>query len=187
MPFFSSLPEDATTRHIFQRSPQRFHAFAEFSQSLMRGDSPLSPGVRELLGAYVSALNECAYCVGGHIATAKRFGIEPDLLQALLDDIDNAHIEDRLKPLFRYVKKLSSTPHKMVQADADAVFALGWPEQALEDAIGVCCSFSFMNRLVQGYGIVADDTKFDERARQHAELGYVGQLISPAKSAGKSV
>lgn len=175
MPFFPSLPDDASTRDIFQRNPLRFTAFSEFSQHVLRGDSPLSPGMRELLGAYVSALNECRYCAGGHIATAHRFGVAPSLLEELLLDIDTAAIEPVFKPLFHYVYKLTTAPYKMLQADADAVFTAGWEEQALEDAITVCCTFNFMNRLVHGYGIYADPAKFEERARLHAELGYIAQ------------
>jgi uncharacterized peroxidase-related enzyme len=175
MPFFPSLPDDAGTRHIFQRNPQRFRAFSEFSQHVLRGDSPLAPGMRELLGAYVSALNECLYCAGGHIATAHRFGVEPGLLEELLKDIATAAIEPVFKPLFHYVRKLTMAPYKMSQCDADAVFAAGWTEQALEDAIMVCCAFNFMNRLVHGYGIHADPDKFEERALLHQELGYLAQ------------
>jgi len=37
--------------------------------------------------------------------------------------------------------------------DAQAVFAAGWDEQALYDAICVCALFNFMNRLVEGMGV----------------------------------
>lgn len=176
MPFLPSLPEDATTRHIFERIPERFRPVAELGHVIMRADSYLSPGLRELMGAYVSTLNDCAYCAGGHVAAAERFGVDPGLLQALLDDVDTAGIEDKLKPLFSYIRKLTLTPYKMVQADADTVYAAGWSERDLEDAIAVACLFSFMNRLVDGYGIVADESQFSERGRMHAEMGYLGQF-----------
>ena len=41
----------------------------------------------------------------------------------------------------------------MTQADADAVFAAGWNDQALHDAVSTCALFNFMNRLVEGHGI----------------------------------
>ena len=40
----------------------------------------------------------------------------------------------------------------MTQEDADAVFAAGWSEQALADAICVCAHFNMVNRLVEGLG-----------------------------------
>lgn len=49
--------------------PQIFHLFAfkpgvtdflsEFTQAVMRGPSPLSPGLRELIAAFTSAENHC--------------------------------------------------------------------------------------------------------------------------------
>ncbi len=40
-----------------------------------------------------------------------------------------------MKPIFKYLKKLTLYPTKMVQADADDVFSAGWSKRALYDAI----------------------------------------------------
>ena len=66
----------------------------------------------------------------------------------------------------------------MTQADADAVFAAGWDERALHDAIAVSCTFAFMNRLVLGHGIEAIPERFEARGRQHVEKGYTGQYAN---------
>jgi AhpD family alkylhydroperoxidase len=42
----------------------------ELAQVLLRGDSTLTAGERELIAAYVSRQNECEYCAGSHGATA---------------------------------------------------------------------------------------------------------------------
>jgi len=57
----------------------------------------------------------------------------------------------------------------MTEADAAPVYAAGWDERALYDAIVVCALFNFMNRLVDGCGIVADEakrTEFMERMKE---------------------
>jgi putative tryptophan/tyrosine transport system substrate-binding protein len=41
----------------------------------MRGPSPLTPGERELIAAYVSGIDDCQYCYGVHAEPAKAFGI----------------------------------------------------------------------------------------------------------------
>ena len=64
----------------------------------------------------------------------------------------------------------------MTQADADAVYAAGWDEQALHDAVAVCALFNFMNRYVQGLGIPADEAFFDEAGRRLHDFGYQGFL-----------
>ena len=79
--------------------------------------------------------------------------MDETLIDAVLEDIDSAPIDARFKPILRFVKKLTETPYKMIQADADAVFAEGWSEHALSDAICVCAHFNMVNRLVDGHGI----------------------------------
>ncbi len=178
MPFFPSLPNDSTTREVFAAHPDVYTHWMYVCNAIMRGSSPFEPGVRELLGAYVSALNACQYCYGGHRAAAEVFGIEPELIDELIADLSSSRIDERLQPVFAYVRKLTLTPARMAQADADAVFAAGWDEAALHSAIAICCLFNFMNRLVEGHGIKADPAMFAERGRQHAELGYLKHLAT---------
>jgi alkylhydroperoxidase family enzyme len=59
MPFFPSMPEDATTKHIFIAHPEIYSHWARVSEAILRGPSPLTPAQRELIGAYVSSLNAC--------------------------------------------------------------------------------------------------------------------------------
>jgi uncharacterized peroxidase-related enzyme len=182
MPFFPSMPEDATTKHIFTAHPGIYSHWARVCEAILRGASPLTPAERELIGAYVSSLNACQYCYGGHRAAAELFGVPPETIEHLIRDLTSAPIEGKLRPIFAYVKKLTLTPARMTQADADAVFAAGWDETALHSAIAVCCLFSFMNRLVDGHGIEADQKAFGDRGRKHVEIGYVGQYESAVRS-----
>jgi alkylhydroperoxidase family enzyme len=76
--------------------------------------------------------------------------------------------------VLRYVGKLTATPAKLTQADADAVFAAGWDEQALYDAVLVCALFNFMNRMVDGLGVKADESYFATSGNRLRELGYAG-------------
>ncbi len=111
-----------------------------------------------------------------HTQTAVALGVEPGLLEELVADPASARIDDRLRPLLAYVRKLTLTPAKMVQADADAVFAAGWDERALHDAVSVCALFNFMNRLVDGLGIEAAEAYASFAAQRLAQGGYA-QLL----------
>jgi uncharacterized peroxidase-related enzyme len=121
---------------------------------------------RELIAAYVSGLNACTYCHGVHAATARAFGIPGTVLTDLLDDAQTAAIDPRLRPLLRYVKKLTLTPNRIAPSDAEEVFAAGWDERALHDAVSVCALFNPMNRLVEGLGIEAGDSYFATAAKR---------------------
>jgi uncharacterized peroxidase-related enzyme len=186
MSFFKSLPESAGPANVFQAYPEIYRLWSEMSQALMNGPSPLSPGERELILAFAAGTAGCRFVYAAHSAVAYAWGIEEGLLDKLLEDIGSAPVAPKLKPLLAFVRKLTLTPDKMTQADADAVFAAGWDEKALHDAIAVTARMGFMQRLVEGHGF----TPFSpEVAKKHAhrrvELGYVN--LYPAFAKGGTV
>lgn len=176
MPFFSQLPDDAGVRHILQYNKPVGRALVELHEALLRGDSPLAPAQLELIAAYVSGLNACRYCYGVHSRTAQAFGLAPATLEAMLGDPDAAPVEPRMRPLLAYARKLTLEPSRMTRADAEAVFAAGWSERALHDAILTICLFNFMNRLLEGHGVKGSDALYAERGAALKEHGYAPLL-----------
>jgi uncharacterized peroxidase-related enzyme len=172
MPFFPSFPPDANVASIVSRRPDFYAPWIDMVETLMRGPSPLSVPQRELIAAWVSRVNQCAYCHGGHAAAATILGYPADVFDRLTADIATAPVEPNLRPILAYVKKVGEAPYRIVQADADAVFAAGWDERALHDAIAIACVFSFMNRLTLAHGIQAIPGRFEQRGRNHVERGY---------------
>jgi alkylhydroperoxidase family enzyme len=47
--------------HLFGFRPEATEHLARFTQEIMRGPSPLSGGMRELIAAYTSSRNECPF------------------------------------------------------------------------------------------------------------------------------
>jgi alkylhydroperoxidase family enzyme len=47
--------------HMFAFKPKATRHLEKFTQEVMRGDSPLSPGLRELIAGYTSKLNDCEF------------------------------------------------------------------------------------------------------------------------------
>ncbi|MGO9008904.1 MAG: peroxidase [Bryobacteraceae bacterium] len=47
--------------HMLGFLPEATSHLAHFTQEIMRGPSPLSPGMRELIAAYTSYRNECPF------------------------------------------------------------------------------------------------------------------------------
>ena len=47
--------------HMFAFKPEATAHLARFTQDIMRGPAPLSPGIRELIAAYTSARNHCPF------------------------------------------------------------------------------------------------------------------------------
>ena len=47
--------------YLFAFKPRMTDHLSHFTQELMRGPSPLSPGVRELIAAFTSSGNQCLF------------------------------------------------------------------------------------------------------------------------------
>lgn len=47
--------------HMFAYLPQATQHLARFTQEILRGPGPFSPGIRELIAAYTSYRNDCPF------------------------------------------------------------------------------------------------------------------------------
>lgn len=174
MTYLPPLPQNATLLDVFRAYPDTARPLLDYHQVLLRGPSPLTVAERELIAAYVSGLNACGYCHGIHTAVAEAFGIAEGTLTSLLDDPDTAPIDERLKPLLRYVGKLTQTPSRITLDDARSVLDAGWDERALHDAVAVSALFNFMNRFVDGLGIIAGPDYTAVSSRRLTDIAYAG-------------
>jgi uncharacterized peroxidase-related enzyme len=165
MPFFPSLPDDAGVRKIWETfNPEAHDGLTKFVRSFMNKESMLTRTEKEIIAAFVSELNQSDYCFIGHSRAAVKFGADRAVFEPLLTDIGAAPVREEMKPLLRFIKKLTLTPARVTQEDVDTVFAAGWDEQSIHQAICVCARFSMMNRLTLGHGLIANEDNADARA-----------------------
>lgn len=171
---FPSLGPAATVPDIMRLSPEAGRPLFELHEPVMRGPSRLTRGQRELIATYVSGLNGCHYCHGVHAETTKAYAeLEPAAVDRLMEDTDFAGFDARLRPILRYARKLTLSPSIVTADDAAAVYAEGWDEQTLHDAILVICLFNFMNRLLEGHGVHGDEQLYKSRGPMLKEHGYL--------------
>ncbi len=174
MTFFKSLPADAGPAQVFTKYSEIYGLWSQMSQALMNGPSPLTQGQREMILAFAAGAAGCKFVYAAHSEVAYAWGIERGVLDRLIENVETAPVEARLKPLLAFVRKLAVTPGEMTQADADAVFAAGWDERALHDAIAVTARAAFMQRLVEGHGFTPMTRDVAAKhAKKRVELGYV--------------
>jgi alkylhydroperoxidase family enzyme len=70
MPHIALNSDQPGIRGLLQYRPETARPISELADVLLRGPGSLTRGERELIGAYVSALNGCHYCSSSHSATA---------------------------------------------------------------------------------------------------------------------
>jgi uncharacterized peroxidase-related enzyme len=170
---FSSVEGEPSLEKVFRRFPHTLPPLLDYHDRLLRDPSPLAVAQRELIAAYVSGLNACTYCHGAHVVAAEAFGVDPTLFDGLMADLDASAVDEKLKPILAYVRKLTLTPSRMTDADAQPVYEAGWDEQALFDAVSVCALFNFMNRIIEGCGIKSNPLEANPAERQ-ARISRMG-------------
>lgn len=174
MAFVKSIPasEESVTA-VMKRYPDQAIPMTQLTGIVMRtGECQFTPEQRELIAAFASGTNRCTYCYETHRATAEAFGVDEGLLASLLQDLDASPVNEKMKPVLRFARKLTETPSRIVQSDVDAIFEAGWDENSFHYLVMICGLFNFYNRLMDGYGVRNTPEFRNSRGRVLAEEGY---------------
>ena len=138
--------------HLFRFKKENTGHLIRFTEEVMRGPSPLSLGMRELIGTFVSQRSDCLFCACAHAPVAAHF-LSRDLVEEVLRDLENSRLELRDKELLRYVGKVAEDPASITASDVDRLKDLGWSEEAIYDALTVASLFKFYNAWNNGSGV----------------------------------
>ena len=168
---FSGHPVPDAARLVFYR-PGFYGARAKkFTHEAMRGPSAWSVADRELMAAFVSKVNESAFCVGAHTATAGQAYQDAAKVQAVLADLESAPVEDGLRATLRMLGTL--TREGTVGAgDMREVLSAGVSPQQVQDALAVCAAFNTTDRLANAFGFeLLSPESFEGRSQVPAQAG----------------
>ena len=173
MSVLKSKPGALGLREIFGLMPGHAEGVVRYYDAVMRGPSPLSAGERELIYSYCSALAGCHYAHTSHKACAIALGVSRKIFDTILDDFEAAPVPKRLRPILRFARKLTLAPAVIEPADAEPIYAAGWPEQAVIDTIIVTSLTAWINRILNGFGARAPDAVHRKAGRNLAKRGYI--------------
>jgi uncharacterized peroxidase-related enzyme len=169
---FSGHPVPDAARLLFYRPDFYGARMKEVTHEAMRGPSGWSVGDRELMAAYVSKVNESAFCIGAHTATAGRAYQDSPKVAAVLADLDSAPIEEALRATLRMLGTLTQEG-KLGAEDMQAVLTAGVSRQQIEDALAVCFAFNTTNRLADTFGFeLLSPEGFEAGASYLLKRGY---------------
>ena len=168
----SRHPVPDAAKLLFYRPDFYGARMKEVTQDAMRGPSDWSVGDRELMAAYVSTVNESAFCVGAHTATAGRAYQDSPKVAAVLADLDSAPIAEPLRAALRMLGTLTREG-TLAAEDVRDVLAAGVSRQQVEDALAVCFAFNTTNRLADAFGFeLLSPAGFEAGAGYLLKRGY---------------
>lgn len=95
-------------------------------------------------------------------------------MDAVLAGYATAPITDAEKQLFRFVEKVNRDSISVGSSDIDDMHRAGWTDEAIYDAINVCCLFNFYNRWIDATGVCAmPEEAHRQSGKRLAERGYI--------------
>jgi uncharacterized peroxidase-related enzyme len=138
----------------FSLRPDFLEQVYGFSYKLQFADGYLTRRQKELIGTYVSSLNNCPYCRGSH-AYFLECQVGAKTANAVVkDDLDAADMSDAERELLRFAGKLTLESHTIREGDIEHLRSSGWNDKQIAEGVYVTAMFALFNRIANAFGLV---------------------------------
>jgi uncharacterized peroxidase-related enzyme len=158
-------------------SPQTAKPLNELAEILLRDDdNSLTRGERELIGAYVSSLNDCFFCQNVHGALAQHYmQCDMQLIDNIKKDFLSSNISDKMKALLAIAGSVQKSGKQVTAEQIEHARDLGATDREIHDTVLIAAAFCMFNRYVDGLASFTptDATVYEEMGKRMAEKGYV--------------
>ena len=164
-------------RGLMAYRPETAQPLNALAEVLLRDDNnTLSRGERELIGAYVSSLNDCFFCQHVHGALAQHY-LECDrqYIDAVKQDYASTPVSDKLKSLLAIAGAVQRGGKAVTPQLIEAARQEGATDREIHDTVLIAAAFCMFNRYVDGMATWAptDRQFYIDRAPRRAAEGYV--------------
>jgi uncharacterized peroxidase-related enzyme len=137
------------------RRPAEWRAFFAYHDALMlREESSLTKGDREMIVTATSAANQCLYCVVAHGALLRIYEKKPLLADQVAINYKKADISLRQRAMLDFAMKVSTHSQAVDEADFAALQAHGFNDEDIWDITGITAFFGLSNRMASVTGML---------------------------------
>jgi uncharacterized peroxidase-related enzyme len=159
---------------LLEYSKHTAHPIRLLTQLLLRGESSLTPGERELIATIVSHNNECKFCTAAHTAAADLLLENTETCEIMKQDIDAAPVSDKKKALLKIARQVQKSGKAVTPEAIAAAKSEGATDLEIHDTVLIAALFCLYNRYVDGMATVAPvDPQFYQGLGQRLlEHGY---------------
>ncbi|MCF0073505.1 carboxymuconolactone decarboxylase [Dyadobacter sp. CY261] len=161
---------------LFNFRPETAGPLQLLAETLLRGESPLTSGERELIASYVSHLNDTHFCHSSHGSAAMaHFGYDLNLIDDIKNGFEVIEVSPKLRALLHIAGKVQKSGKAVTDEDIAAARAEGAGDKDIHDTILIAAAFSMFNRYVDGLGTWApqENEAYREMGQRMAFTGYV--------------
>ena len=170
MPSLDSLPPDLRSRilevqekagfvpNVFltlARRPAEWRAFFAYHDALMlKEDSGLSKGEREMIVTATSAANNCLYCVVAHGAILRIYEKKPLVADQVAINHRKADISPRQSAMLDFAMKVCLHSDAIEESDFVGLHAHGFTDEDIWDIAAITAFFGLSNRMASFSGMM---------------------------------
>jgi uncharacterized peroxidase-related enzyme len=138
----------------FSARPDFLKQAVDFSNTIQFSDGHLSRLHKEMIGTYVSFLNNCAYCLDSHAFFLKMQGATAQTVAAFIaGNLDHADLTEAERTLLHYVKVITEAAYRSTPEDVEKLRHAGWKEEQIAEAVYVVAIFAMFNRIANAFGV----------------------------------
>jgi uncharacterized peroxidase-related enzyme len=162
-PDIKDLPEDILTKILevqekagfvpqvfltLARRPAEWRAFFAYHDALMlRDESGLTKGEREMIVTTTSAANHCLYCVVAHGAILRIYEKKPLVADQVAINYRKADISPRQRAMLDFAMKVCLHSDEIAEADFAPLHAHGFSDEDIWDIASITAFFGLSNRI----------------------------------------
>ncbi len=137
------------------RRPAEWRAFFAYHDALMlREDSELTKGDREMIVTTTSAANNCLYCVVAHGAILRIYEKKPLVADQVATNYRKADISLRQRAMLDFAMKVCQHSDTIEDADFTALHAHGFCDEDIWDIGAITAFFGLSNRMANLSGML---------------------------------
>ena len=164
--------------------PETAAPINELVNVLLRGESTLSRGERELIATHVSWRNDCFFCqtIHGAVAAAQ-LGNDEDLEHSVKTDWLHAHISPKMKAPTEYCRKVQQGGKHVTEDDVAGARSHGVTDMEIHDTVLIAAVFCMANRYVDGLGTWAPENPDMYRANAAEIVAHGYSAVTETASA----
>ena len=180
MAYIDLKNEEPGIRGLMVYSPETAQPLNQLAEILLRNeDNSLERGERELIGAYVSYLNDCFFCQNVHSAMAGYYmQCDIEKIEKIRSDFNRSDISDKMKSLLSIAASVQKGGKSVTTQQVEAAKKVGATDREIHDTVLIAAAFCMFNRYVDGLNTWAprDKQVYASRAPRRAKEGYINSI-----------
>ena len=146
----------------------------ELTQILLRGESTLSEGERELIATLVSSQNQCTFCTTAHTSAANILLGESETCEMVKADFETAPVSEKMKALLAIASHVQQNGKNVTAQDIERAKTAGASDREIHDTVLIAALFCLYNKYVDGLASVtpAEPAFYEKLGQRITTNGY---------------